>query len=87
MQATSVLNWLRERRVLAFVVALVLVLTVAVGLVIGNSTNTAAAADDAAVELVADDDLTLAGPSWTWFSRGGGDDPGFPPIFFGPSWG
>jgi hypothetical protein len=78
MQSTSVLSWFLDRRALALLVALVLVVTVAVGLVMGSSTTTAASADDPApVEVVVDDDVTLAGPSWTW-SRS---------VYLGPSWG
>lgn len=89
MQSASVTAWLRDRRAIAFLLALVLVATVAVGLVMGSTETAAASGDDPApVEVVADDDLTLAGPSWTFFSRSGGTDPLPPPIFFyGPSWG
>ncbi len=88
MQSTSVMTWLRDRRAIAFLLALVLVATVAVGLVMGSTTTTAASGDDPApIEVVADDDLTLAGTSWSWFSRSGGSDPIPPVYFFGPSWG
>lgn len=89
MQSTSLIAGLRDRRTIAFLLALVLVVTVAVGMVMGTTTTTAASGDDPApIEVVTDDDLTLAGPSWTWFSRSaGGSDPVPPVFFYGPSWG
>jgi hypothetical protein len=90
MQSTSVLTWLRDRRVITFIVVLALALTISIGLVISGpaSVGTAADAPDA-VELV-DDELVLAGTSWSWNVRAPGPpgDPGVSPIWiFGPSWG
>ncbi len=80
MLTTNVLPWLRNRRVVALIVSIALVVSLAFS-VIGNSWTTNAAPEDA-TDVVAEDDITLAGPSWT-FSRGIQ-----PPVdFFGPSWG
>lgn len=89
MQSTSVLTWLRDRRVIAFIVVLALALTISIGLVVSGPTTVNAADAPEAVELV-DDELVLAGTSWSWNVRAPGPpgDPGVPPIwFFGPSWG
>jgi hypothetical protein len=90
MQSTSVLTWMRNRRVIAFIVLLALALTISIGLVISGPTSVNAA-DDApqAVEQL-DGELVLAGTSWSWNVQGPGlpGDPGVSPIWvFGPSWG
>ncbi|MDJ0952088.1 MAG: hypothetical protein QNJ81_00285 [Acidimicrobiia bacterium] len=80
MLTTNVLPWLRNRRVVALIVAIALVVSLAFS-VIGNSWTANAAPEDV-TDVVAEDDTILAGPSWT-FSRGTQ-----PPVdFFGPSWG
>ena len=85
MLTTNVLPWLRSRRVVALIVALALVLSLAFALV-GNSWTVNASPDEVTdqvgTELVAEDELIIAGPSWTW-SRSIAP----PPIYFGPSWG
>ena len=91
MQSTSVLTWLRDRRVIAFIVVLALALTISIGLVISGPTAINAADDGPdGVELV-EDELVLAGTSWSFNVRAPGlpgDDPTVPPVwFFGPSWG
>jgi len=81
MLTTSVL----PKRIIAFVAALVLTLTVAFAAISNSWTATAAPEEPAGVELVADDEITLAGPSWTWLSR---SPVPLPPVdYFGPSWG
>ncbi len=71
------------RRAVALVAALVLTLSVAFAAISNSWTATAAPEEPAGVELVADDDVTLAGPSWTWYSS-----IELPPVdYFGPSWG
>ncbi len=87
MPTTSVLTWLRDRRAIAFIVVLALALTVAVGLVISGPTDVVAAGEEpVSVQLDVADDLTLAGPSWTWSrSPYPGTDP-WPIFLLGTSW-
>jgi hypothetical protein len=84
MLTTSELPWLRTRRVVAFIAALALVVSLAFA-AIGNSW-TANAAPEGPADVVVDDDLTLAGPSWT-FSARSVPIPIVPIDYFGPSWG
>ncbi len=89
MQTTSVLTWLRDRRAIAFIVVLALALTIAVGLVISGPADVAAVGDDPATAHVeVEADLTLAGPSWTWFTLPppGGDLPWPYANLMGTSW-
>lgn len=78
MLTTSVL----PRRIIALVAALVLSLSMAFAAMSNSWSANAAPEDPANVEVVVDDDLTLAGPSWT--SRSAVLPPDY---FFGPSWG
>lgn len=85
MLTASVLPNSTLKRIVAFFAALVLTLSVAFAASSNSWTANAAPEEPANVELVADDDLTIAGPSWTW-SRAVA--PPLPPTdFFGPSWG
>ncbi len=84
MPTTSEFSWLRNRRVVALMAALALVVSMAFA-AIGNSWTANAAPEDPA-EVVVDDELTLAGPSWT-FSARSAPLPIVPIDFFGPSWG
>ena len=87
MQFTSVSTWLRDRRIIAFVVVLALVLTISIGLVISGPATIGAADDLPESAEVVNEELVIAGPSWTWNGPIVGD-PGIPPVwFFGPSWG
>jgi len=62
MATTSVLPWLRDRRVVVLIAALTLAASLAL-VMIGNSwTATAASEDPAGVVVEAE---TIAGPSWT----------------------
>ena len=80
MLTTNVLPWLRNRRIVALIVAVALVVSLAFAMS-GNSWTANAAPEDA-TEVVADEEIILAGPSWT-YSR-----TIIPPVdFFGPSWG
>ena len=66
MLTTSVLPRL-SKRVIGLIVAFALTLSLAFA-AIGNSWTATAAPDfPAGSEVVAEDDLDLAGPSWTWF--------------------
>ena len=78
MHISSTLEWLRSRRLVIAIAALALALSLAFAS--GNSWTTNAASE-APADVVVDDDMTLAGPSWT-FSRSVA-----PPSCFGPSWG
>lgn len=84
MLTASVLPQLTLKRAVAFFAALVLTLSMAFAANSNSWTANAAPEDSSSVELVADDDLTIAGPSWTW-SRVVA--PPIPIDFFGPSWG
>ena len=67
MLTTNVLPWMSAKRTIAFIAALVLSLTIAFAAISNSWTATAAPEDPANVTVVVDDDMTLAGPSWTWF--------------------
>lgn len=67
MLTTNVLPWMSAKRAVALVAALVLSLTIAFAAISNSWTATAAPEDPANVTVVVDDDMTLAGPSWTWF--------------------
>lgn len=89
MQNASVLTWMRDRRAIAFIVVLALALTIAVGLVISGPADVAAVGDDpVTVQVEVEADLTLAGPSWTWFRLPPpGDDLPWPYVdMMGTSW-
>jgi len=78
---TNVLPWLTRRRLVVWMVAAALAISMA-AVAIGNSW-TANAAPAEPTEVVADEDMTLAGPSWTFFTKATK-----PPVdYFGPSWG
>lgn len=62
MPTTSAL----PRRAIAFVAALVLTLMVAFAAISNSWTATAGPEAPSNVEVVADDDMTIAGPSWTY---------------------
>lgn len=87
MQTASVLSWLGNRRAIAFIVVLALALTIAVGLVIAGPAEVNAAGEEpVSVQLEVGDDLTIAGPSWTWF-RTPGDEWKIPSVDkMGTSW-
>ena len=86
MQTTGVLPWLRNRRVVALLVALALTISLAIGLGTSGPQAAADGHEPAAVELVADDELVIAGPSWTWLlTPPSGSVP--PSRSLGPSWG
>lgn len=81
MLSTNVMPWLRTRRLVVLVAAAALAASMALA-AIGNSW-TASANPEGPTEVVADDDMTVAGPSWTYSAR-----IPYPPVdFFGPSWG
>ncbi len=80
MQISNTLDWLRSRRLVVAIAALALAVSLAFA-ASGNSW-TANAAPEEPVNVVVEDDLTLAGPSWTFSAR-----VVTPPTFFGPSWG
>ncbi len=84
MLTVSVLPRMTLKRIVALFAALVLTLSVAFAATSNSWTANAAPEDPASVELVADDDLTIAGPSWTWSTM---ITPPSPIDFFGPSWG
>ncbi len=87
MPTTNVLPWLRSRRIVALIAALALVVSMALASN-GNSWGVNAAPEDPAevvvdADVAGDEDMILAGPSWTYSSR-----ISLPPVsFFGPSWG
>jgi hypothetical protein len=83
MLSTNVLPWLRTRRVVVVIAAAALAASLSLA-AIGNSW-TATAGPENPAEVVADDDMTLAGPSWTFSARATLPPP--PTDYLGPSWG
>ena len=79
MLTTNVLPWLRRRRIIIMIAAFALAVSLAFAS-IGNSWTANAAPDDAPV--VAEEVMTLAGPTWTYGAR-----LPVPGDFFGPTWG
>lgn len=86
MLTTSTVPWLRSKRLIALIAALALVVSLAFAM-IGNSW-TANAAPEEPAEVVVDDDMIVAGPSWTFSARVVVTFPVDPvdPLL-GPSWG